>query len=366
VRIGIDAGRALHGEGGVAAYTRELVAGLVRHAPAEEVVLCDLDRGRRRRAEYERSLGPLPPAVEIAPAERRILAGLDLFHAPGFAMPPGGAPHHLLTLHDLTVLSHPECHTAANRARTVVAVAAALARGATVLAVSQATRSEAVRLLALAPERVEVLPPVLAPCFDAGGDAEADAAARRRLGAAGPYVLAVASLEPRKNLERLLDAWQLLPAPTRTAHRLVLVASTGWLAGRLRRRLAGLARAGQVIVIGRLAARDLAALYRGARALVFPSLAEGFGLPVAEAMACGAPVITSNRSSMPETAGGAAVLVEPEDADEIAAAIARVVGDEELRRDLRARGFERAQHFAPAAVVPQLLAVYRRASGQLG
>jgi glycosyltransferase involved in cell wall biosynthesis len=119
-------------------------------------------------------------------------------------------------------------------------------------------------------------------------------------------------------------------------------------------------RSGSVLLLDHLPARDLAALYRGARTLVFPSLAEGFGLPVAEAMACGAPVVTSDRSSMPEVAGGGAVLVDPEDVSSIADGIERVLSDQSLRRDLRERGFESASRFTADVVVPKLIEVYRR------
>jgi glycosyltransferase involved in cell wall biosynthesis len=289
-----------------------------------------------------------------------VLRRLDLFHAPGFAMPPNGAPSTVFTLHDLTILSHPECHTAANRARTLTAIAQALSRGATVLAVSEATRLEAERLLDLNVDRVEMAPPMVSSCFSTVGGGEDDAILDR-LGVERPFVLAVGGLEPRKNLGRLLDAWDLLPKTLRERHRLVMVTSAGWLETRLRRRLAQLDRSGDVVELGGLEGTELAALYRGTRALVFPSLAEGFGLPVAEAMACGTPVITSDRSSMPEVAGAAAVLVDPEDTAAVADGVERVLTDDELRRDLRERGPERAARFSAEAVVPRLLAVYSRA-----
>lgn len=361
MRVGVDAGRALHGDGGVATYTRELVSGLLAHAPRLELVLFDLDRGWHRRAVFERVFGPLPAAAETARTVADALRGLDLFHAPGFVMPPAGAPHTVFTVHDLTVLSHPSCHTVANRARTLVSVAEALVRGATLLAVSDATRREAVRLLDLDTDRVEVVPPMVGRCFTAAAS-ERDEAAVNGLGIDGPFVLAVAGLEPRKNLERLLDAWDLLPAKLRDEHSLVMVTAAGWLEANLRRRLARLTRTGKVIQIAGLSGFELAALYRRTRALVFPSLAEGFGLPVAEAMACGAPVVTSNLSSMPEVAGPAALLVDPEDTADIADGIERLLTLPELRRRLRERGPEQAARFTPETVVARLLEVYARAA----
>jgi len=286
---------------------------------------------------------------------------LNLFHAPGFAMPPTGSPRHVFTLHDLTVLSHPHCHSLENRVRTLASVSEALVRGATVLAVSKATREETVRLLALPTESVEVVPPMLNPIFQVAGDRDADAKAAARLGVREPYVLAVASLEPRKNFGRLLDAWSSLGLTT-GAHQLVVVAAEGWRQGRVRRRLERMTGDGSVVKIGHVPNDVLAALYRRANAFVFPSLAEGFGLPVAEAMACGAPVVASRVSSLPEVCGEAGLLVDPENVDEIAAAIARLLGEGALRRRLRDRGLEKARAFAREAVVPRLFEVYRRAA----
>jgi alpha-1,3-rhamnosyl/mannosyltransferase len=365
VRIAVDAGRALHGTGGVAAYTRELVRGLAEYAASEQLLLVDLDRGLAERRRFERALGQLPPTVTVVRADDELLRAVDLFHAPGFRMPAPGAARCIITLHDLTVISHPHCHTLANRARTLLAIAQAVSRGAVLLATTEATRDEAERFLSMPVDRVAVVPPVIGNVFTASTDDGDDQVVR---GLAGdlPFVLAVASLEPRKNLDRLLDAWDLVVPRLRPEHRLVLVASDGWLSQRLRRRLRSLRRSGGVVVVSDVSGAQLAALYRRARALAYPSLVEGFGLPVAEAMACGTPVVTSNVSSMPEVARDAGLLVDPEDVDGIADALARVLGDETLRRDLRGRGIERAVRYRAAAVIPRLLGLYREASGLLG
>jgi glycosyltransferase involved in cell wall biosynthesis len=361
MRLGVDAGRALYGRGGVASYTRELIRSLIGSSRVEEVVLFDLDRSCSRRDTFIREFGHLPAKVVVAPPDRSELEGLNLFHAPGYAMPPVGAPRYVFTLHDLTVLSHPHCHTLDNRVRSLASVTDALVRGSAILTVSNATREEAARLLELPFESIEVVPPMLNPVFTMAGDRDADAAAAARLCVRQPYVLAVASLEPRKNFGRLLDAWSSLGGAA-GAHQLVVVAAEGWRQGRIRRRLERMTGDGSVVKIGHISDNVLAALYRRANAFVFPSLAEGFGLPVAEAMACGTPVVTSRISSMPEVAGDAALLVDPEDADDIAAAIVRMLGDRTLRRKLRDRGLEQARLFFPEALVPKLFEVYRRAA----
>jgi len=363
MRIGVDIGRVVRGRGGVSSYTRELIRALAGEDVAHEIVLFDLDGSTPRRRRLEDEVGPLPPRISSASASKTELENLDLFHAPAFAMPPAGARRHIFTVHDLTVLSHPECHTLGNRVRTLASVAEALVGGATMIAVSEATRREALRLLALPAEDIEVLPPILSPIFAAYGDGEVDERVARSRGIGGSYVLAVASLEPRKNIGRLLEAWDLLPEALQQKHQLVVVAADGWLQNEVRRRLDAMSREHSVVRVRHLPAGDLAALYRRARVFVFPSLAEGFGLPVAEAMACGAPVVTSNTSSLPEVAEGAAVLVDPEDPDEIATAITAVLEDQALRQGLRDRGFERARSFTRDEILPRLLAIYQRVAG---
>jgi glycosyltransferase involved in cell wall biosynthesis len=361
MRLGIDAGRALHGRGGVASYTLELIHGLSASHRVDEVVLFDLDRGWSRRAAFEEELGRLADRIVVAPVDEHELRTLDLFHAPGFAMPPVGTPRHVFTVHDLTVLSHPHCHVLENRVQTLTSVSDAIVRGATLLSVSEATRAETARLLALPITSIEVVPPMLNPVFEVAGDREADTSAAARLGVREPYVLAVASLEPRKNFGRLLDAWSSLESAT-GAHQLVVVAAEGWRQGRVRRRLERMTGDGSVVKIGHVSDEVLGALYRRANLFVLPSLAEGFGLPVVEAMACGTPVVTSRISSLPEVCGGAALLVDPEDVDEIATAVGRLLADPSLRRHLRDRGLERARAYSREVIVPRLFEVYRRAA----
>jgi len=358
VRIGIDAGRVLHGAGGVATYVRELLRALARPGVEHEIVLFDLDEAVVEREGFERAVGPLPGRFRTARPRRRELESLDLFHAPGYRMPPPGAPRHLFTLHDLTMFSHPALHTLDNRVRTVVAVTEALSRSAAITAVSEATRREAVERLHLNPGDVAVVPPMVGPAFRPAGPAGMEAERLREMGVAGEYVLFVGSLEPRKNLGRLLDAWDSLSPGLGRELRLVAVTPASWHQEAVRERLERLVKQGRALLVENACEEDLAGLYRGGRLLVFPSLAEGFGLPVAEAMACGIPVITSNRSSMPEVAGGAALLVDPEDPAAIASAMVRILEDEELSGRLKADGIQRARGFSAAAVLPALLDAY--------
>jgi glycosyltransferase involved in cell wall biosynthesis len=233
----------------------------------------------------------------------------------------------VVTIHDLAFLRHPEAFPAWHRL-SGRALAAPVARAAAaVVAVSEFAKREAAELLRLPPERIRVVPNGVEPVFGPDGPA-----------AEGDYVLAVGTLEPRKNLARVQEAALLAGVELRVA------GAEGW---------GGVTAAGRVGFVGD---ERLAELYRGARCLVYPSLHEGFGIPVLEAMACGTPVVTSRGGALEETAGGAAVLVDPLDFEAIAAGI----GEAERRRDeLRAAGLTRAARFTWARAADEVEALWR-------
>jgi glycosyltransferase involved in cell wall biosynthesis len=170
-------------------------------------------------------------------------------------------------------------------------------------------------------------------------------AVKARYGIAGDYALFVGTLQPRKNLIRLIEAFSNFRFPI-SDFRLVIAGKKGWLYQEIFRWVEELGLEKKVVFTGYVPEGDLPVLLSGARLFVFPSLYEGFGLPVLEAMACGTPVVCSNASSLPEVAGDAAVLVDPQDVEGLAAAMERVLGDEELRAELIVRGFEQARKFS--------------------
>jgi alpha-1,3-rhamnosyl/mannosyltransferase len=322
--------------------------------------LFDLDGGECRAESVSEVLGSLPANVRVAAATRSEVADLDLFHCTAFRLPPPGARRLLFTVHDLTFLSHPEFHTLANRVRCLTSVAQGLARGSAMVAVSETTRSECERLLALRDVSIEVIPPAVSALFCPSKHPTRDAEIASGLGVTKPFVLNVGSLEPRKNLAGVLDCLDALPDDLAHDLLLVVVASAGWHDREIRRRLDPLIGSGRIVLVGDLREEELVALYRAAEALVYPSLAEGFGLPVIEAMACGTPVVTSDRSSMREVAGDAALLVDPEDPKSIAAGVARAVRDTETRRRLVAMGLDRSRSYQSEQVIPRVLELYRR------
>jgi glycosyltransferase involved in cell wall biosynthesis len=281
-------------------------------------------------------------------------AHADVVHCPGSAAPEtaGGVPL-VLTVHDVLPLSHPELFTPVMRAHQRLTLGRRARRADRVMTWTEASRDELVRLLGVDSGRVRVIGGGVGAEF-APGEPDRQAL-RERHGIDRPFVLCVGTLEPRKNLVGALRAMAL--AETGEDVQLVVAGGRGW---RNEAFEAELARTSvPVVMTGRVEDAELAELYRAAELLVFPSLWEGYGLPVLEAMACGCPVIASNRSSIPEAAGGAGVLVDPEDPAVIAAMIRALLDDDALRDDLRARGLERAAGHSWADLAERTVGVYR-------
>jgi glycosyltransferase involved in cell wall biosynthesis len=175
----------------------------------------------------------------------------------------------------------------------------------------------------------------------------------------GQYLLAVGTLEPRKNLQVALQAFMQLPAALRQRYPLVIVGMKGWHTSALQEQLAPLVRAGEVRQLGYLSRDDLATIIAGALTLIYPSIYEGFGLPPLEAMACGVPVITSKVSSLPEVVGNTGLLIDPHDAEALAQAIQTLVLDADLRRDLSLKALARSREFTWDRCMAQTVDAYR-------
>ncbi|MCX6021156.1 MAG: glycosyltransferase family 1 protein, partial [Chloroflexi bacterium] len=249
----------------------------------------------------------------------------------------------VVTVHDLGYVHFPEAHGRRSLAYLRWATRHNAQQATHLIADSEATRDDIIRVLGVPSERITVahlgVDPTLAPVTDPARLA----AVRARYGLPDEYLLFVGSIHPRKNLARLVDAYGRLWENGQTTAALALAGGVAWLPDTILERVRQ-SRA-PVILTGYVPQEDMAALYSGAMALAFPSLAEGFGLPVVEAMACGLPVVASNASSLPEVVGDAGVLVNPLSVGDIANGLLRVVSDASLRADLRARGFERVRRF---------------------
>jgi glycosyltransferase involved in cell wall biosynthesis len=273
--------------------------------------------------------------------------------------PAWGRWRSVVTLHDLAFMLYPETHTDASRAY-YAGTGESVRRAERVIAVSQRTASDAVRLLGVDPSRIRVVHEAAAPSFfPRHADALPGLLARLGIQSDQPYALFVGTLEPRKNLPLLLDAFAVL---RRTLNaQLVIVGARGWLDEPI---FAAHARSGlgaNAHFVGSLGEEDLALLYSHAGVFVLPSLYEGFGLPVLEAMACGAPVVCSDAGPLPEVAGNAAVLLKPEDPAAWSTALADVLTNQRLATELRARGFARGKSFSWKGTARATREVYREA-----
>lgn len=295
----------------------------------------------------------------IGRAARR--TGADLLHSTTAYLPLFPPCPCVLTVHDLAIYRYPAAFRFANRTLGRRLFEASVRRAAALIAVSEATKRDLMALLGVAPERVTVVPEAADPIFRAPIAPEDVERVRGTYGLPRPYVLSVATAEPRKNLPRLLDAFCACRPLLDPGLQLVLVGGRGWLAGPLETKFRHLEAGGVVKVTGYVPRADLPGLYAGAAAFAYPSLYEGFGLPVLEALASGSPTLTSSCSSLPEVAGDAAVLVDPTSADDIAAGLCRLLRDAALARDLRNRGPARAARFTWSATARRTIEVYEQA-----
>lgn len=286
---------------------------------------------------------------------------VPLFHATDFTLPPTlPGTKTLLTVHDLSFVRAPETTTPVLKAYLDTVVPRSVRRATHVLADSQATKDDLIELYGTPPEKVTVLLGGVNREFAPVADADLRRAVRRRYAIPdNPYIFSVGTVQPRKNYARLIEAVAALGAQFDDVH-VVIAGGRGWLEGPIYAtvELCGLTE--RVHFIGFARDEDLPALYAGAACLAYPSLYEGIGLPVLEAMACGTPVVTSAISSMPEIAGDAALLIDPYSVDELAEALRRLLTDEALRHDLIARGFDQAAYFTWERAAQQLITVYRQ------
>jgi glycosyltransferase involved in cell wall biosynthesis len=249
------------------------------------------------------------------------------------------------TLHDLTAWLVPDCHTAAMIEADRVFAERIRSRCSGIIAVSHNTRNDAIRILGIAPERIRVIyPGIASQYFNPSPGVVEDAVAAYKL--PQRYFLFVSTIEPRKNLDSLLTAWEALPASFRAENTLVVVGTPGWRSQRTMQRLRQIAATGSdVLYLGYVPEKYIPGLTAGAQALVYPTLYEGFGFPVAQAMAAGCPVITSDLSSLPEITAGAAFLIDPRSVAQLTGAIQRVGESPDLRNRLRAAGIRQSQKF---------------------
>ena len=381
MHIGIDYTAAAWQGAGIGRYTRELIRAIVAQGDthryslfyaagglsSDSAYIADLRQICNTHANVRRVPIPLSPRRLTqfwqrlrVPLPIELFTGrLDLLHAPDFVLPPTRA-HTLVTIHDLSFLVHPECAEPSMVRYLTDAVPRGLRRANVILADSQATRNDLARLLAIDPARVELVYPGVEPRFCPLPAATTEPV-RRRLSLPDHFVLFVSTLEPRKNLVRLLEAFAQIVQTDNSNLHLVIAGRRGWLYEDIFAAIDRLQLHARVQLLDYVHDKDLPALYNLAAAFAYPSIYEGFGIPPLEALACGTPTVVADNSSLPEVVADAAVLVSAEDVGSIASGIARVVSDAALRARLRAVGPAQARKFTWEQAAQRVLACYQRA-----
>ncbi len=363
MRVGIDASSIVGDRGGVGWHTYNLIKAMVGlNAGAEFVGYVNPGALRNDMPQgWDGGQGiRWAEAGRLMMRWRGRLDGLDLYHGTNFKMRTTGRFGGVVTIYDLWMDRYPQYSPKlfGQRASSLRTRRTAW-RARKVMTISEFSAREIQVLFGLPPEQIVVIPCGVSGDFRPRRDPAGFGELRRRIGMPdAPFILFVGGADPRKNHQVLVHAFAKR-ADELKSYRLVLVGDPVHRFGNMRQTVAQCGVDGRVYCPGRLPIEDIVLLYSHADLFVFPSLYEGFGMPVIEAMACGTPVVTSNRASLPEVAGDAAMLVNPDSDEELAEALVRVLRDMPLRESLRAKGFERARQFTWERAARQTLAVYR-------
>jgi glycosyltransferase involved in cell wall biosynthesis len=301
---------------------------------------------------------PLTLSVEL---RRR---PVDVLHVQ-YTAPPFTPCPVVASIHDLSFEHLPETFKRRSRAQLRLTVRCTVRKAAQILTLSEFSRRDIIETYGVDPARVAVTPLAAPPHFAPVTDETKLQGVRRRYGIERDYILSVGSIQPRKNLKRLIGAYSLLRGSRSQGKlpQLVLVGKRGWLFDEVLRSVDEHRQDNDIVLTGYVPEDDLPALYSGALCFSYPSYFEGFGLPVVEAMQCGAPVIAGNRSSLPEVVESAGLLVDPFDERKLAEAIAKMIDDPDYRGELRAKGLARARAFSWTNTARLTLQAYERAVG---
>jgi glycosyltransferase involved in cell wall biosynthesis len=370
-RIGIDYTAAVRQSAGIGRYTRELVGAVAELDRDNEYILFSAGRDpQQRRWPDNFSLRALPltdrhlailwQRLRVPIPVEWITGRVDLFHSPDFVLPPVRRARTAVTVHDLSFMRHPECSSPPLLDYLMRSVPPSVRRADVVLADSAATRDDLIELLGIPPDRITVVYAAIDHDFGASVDETPPEPTLARYGIRRPYILGLGTLQPRKNFVRLIHAYHQLRERHDIPHQLVIGGGRGWLDQEIDEAIEGLGLENAVRLAGFIAEKDLPALYHGADVFAFPSLYEGFGIPVLEAMACGTPVVTSTTSSLPEVAGDAALLVEPTNVEALSHALDRLIHEESLRDSLIERGYRQITRFSWHDSARRLLEVYNQ------
>ncbi|RME46619.1 MAG: glycosyltransferase family 1 protein [Chloroflexi bacterium] len=376
MRIGIDYTAAVLQGAGIGRYTRGLVSALIPLLSDHRLTLLyPRETAPAAATDWPGNVDirrlPLPDRWQTIlwhrlhlPFHVEFLTGpLDLFHAPNFLLPPVRSARTLVTIHDLAFLVRPQFAHPNLRRFLERTVPASIARADHILADSEASRRDAIRLFGLSPRQVTVVGAGVEPRFRPRAASEL-MATRAKYGLHFPFVLSVATLEPRKNFDGLIRAFVAARQRRRLPHHLVIGGGKGWLYENIFAEVERQEAGDFVHFLGYVDDADLPDLYNLADLFAFPSHYEGFGLPVLEAMACGTAVLCTDTSSLPELAGDAAYMIPTGDEEALVEGLCRLLEDDTLRNELAARGPAQAAAWTWEAAARRLLRVYTAVAGR--
>jgi glycosyltransferase involved in cell wall biosynthesis len=373
LRIALDYTAGIRQGAGVGQYVRSLVNAMLEQDAMNEYTLITSGHPTKQHAfpvasnVRGRSLFIPDRYLNIlwyrwrVPLYANIFTGpVDIYHGLDFVLPPlAGKARKVVTVYDLAFLQHPETAVPSLATYLNKVVPESVAAADVVAAISHATKQALIEHYKTPPEKIIVIPCGIAPHFQRIKDPTLLEATRRKFDLRGPFILSVGTLEPRKNHLGLIKAFHEVQQKNENSAILAIAGGKGWLYEETQRIVTELKLEDKVRFLGRISDLELITLYSLADVFAFPSFFEGFGIPPLEAMACGAPVITSNTSSLPEVTGDAAILVDPHDTHALANAISRLLGDEQLQEDLRQKGCLQAQQYTWANAARKMLSVYQ-------
>ena len=365
-RIGIDGTPLLGERSGVGNYTGRLLAALLKLTPQWEYLLfsnrplngleTELQNATQVKRYFQRSRWLWMQTV-LPGSIRRTRA--DLCHFTNALAPLWQPAPFVLTIHDASLYVYGHYHPRARHLTMRMTLPIVARRASAIITVSNHSRDELVTILGLPREKIHVVYEAAAQCFRPVREPGTLSYLRRKYRLPDKFLLFVGTLEPRKNLVRLARAIGRVRRQG-LEHKVVLVGPMGWMMEGFEREVEALGLKDDIIYLGYVAGDDLPGIYSLATAFVFPSLYEGFGLPPLEAMACGTPVLTSDRSSLAEVCGEAALLVDPNSEKAIAAGLTRLLRDETLQHELRQRGLQHVKQYSWERAARETASIYRR------
>ena len=368
MRVCIDGTPLLLRSAGVKTYLYHWLRSLQASNSPHELTIFPMI-GRLPALDHRQSVKPLLPTVFhlalLAALNRtwlRVGPSCDVFHASNLVrIVPRNAMAITATLHDLTTWTMPEMHTRGNIAADQAFAETIIRRADRLIAVSEHTRQDAIEVLRIPRDKIDVIHHGVPDRYFEATLEDAEAVARK-YEFKRPYILFCATIEPRKNLDTLLDAYALLAPSLKETFDLVVAGMAGWASEATVERLK--CSGNDVRYLSYVAESDMPGLTRGATVFVYPSLYEGFGLPLAQAMAAGVPAITSDVSSMPEIAGDAALLIDPKSTEELRAAITHLLLSPSLRESLAAKAKRQAERYRWEDCASKSWAFFERALGR--